>query len=80
MESGRFYPYLDVIVNTFGIKRIMYGSDWPVCLVAASYEKMLGIVKNIFHRLQQVKRMLFSEAMLRYSTIYKFENILWTCN
>ena len=26
----------------------MYGSDWPVCLVAASYEKMLGIVKNIF--------------------------------
>jgi len=43
-----FYPYLDVIVNTFGIKRIMYGSDWPVCLVAASYEKMLGIVKKYF--------------------------------
>jgi L-fuconolactonase len=26
----------------------MFGSDWPVCLVAASYEKMLGIVKDYF--------------------------------
>lgn len=43
-----FKPYLDVVVNTFGTKRIMYGSDWPVCLVAASYEKMLSIVKKYF--------------------------------
>lgn len=43
-----FLPYLDVVVNTFGTKRIMYGSDWPVCLVAASYEKMLSIVKKYF--------------------------------
>ena len=43
-----FTPYLDVVANAFGTKRIMYGSDWPVCLVAASYEKMLEIVKNYF--------------------------------
>ena len=43
-----FTPYLDVVVNTFGTKRIMYGSDWPVCLAAASYEKVLGIVKEYF--------------------------------
>lgn len=43
-----FTPYLDVAVNAFGTKKIMYGSDWPVCLVAASYEKMLGIVKDYF--------------------------------
>lgn len=43
-----FTPYIDTVVNTFGTKRIMYGSDWPVCLVAASYEKMLGIVKDYF--------------------------------
>lgn len=43
-----FHPYLDVIIGTFGPKRIMYGSDWPVCLVAGSYESMLGIVREYF--------------------------------
>jgi L-fuconolactonase len=43
-----FIPYLDVVVNAFGTKRIMYGSDWPVCLVAADYKRMLGIVTKYF--------------------------------
>jgi L-fuconolactonase len=43
-----FKPYLDVIVETFGIDRIMFGSDWPVCLVAASYEEVVGIVGDYF--------------------------------
>jgi len=47
-KHTNFMPYLDVVVNAFGTKRIMYGSDWPVCLVAASYEKTLGIVKDYF--------------------------------
>ncbi len=41
-----FTPYLDVVFETFGTDRIMYGSDWPVCLVAATYEKQLAIVEN----------------------------------
>lgn len=43
-----FKPYLDVVVSAFGMDRILFGSDWPVCLVAASYEKMLEIVKDYF--------------------------------
>ena len=43
-----FIPYLDAVVESFGTNRLMYGSDWPVCLVAASYENMLGIVKDYF--------------------------------
>jgi len=43
-----FFPYLDIIVQTFGTKRIMFGSDWPVCLVAASYEQMMAIVQEYF--------------------------------
>jgi L-fuconolactonase len=35
-------PYLDVVVEAFGIRRVMYGSDWPVCLVAASYGEQLA--------------------------------------
>ncbi|MHC2992318.1 amidohydrolase [Pontibacter sp. HJ8] len=43
-----FVPYLDTAVEAFGTDRIMFGSDWPVCLVAASYADMLGIVKEYF--------------------------------
>ena len=47
-KNEDFFTYIDVVVETFGIKRIMFGSDWPVCLVAASYEKMIGIVQQYF--------------------------------
>ncbi|MFT2011282.1 amidohydrolase family protein [Pontibacter sp. 13R65] len=43
-----FRPYLDTVVEAFGPNRIMYGSDWPVCLVAGAYEEMLGIVQDYF--------------------------------
>jgi L-fuconolactonase len=41
-------PYIDVVVESFGIDRIMYGSDWPVCLVASSYNKWIETVKEYF--------------------------------
>ena len=43
-----FLPYLDVVVQAFGPKRIMFGSDWPVCLVAADYSKMMSIAEHYF--------------------------------
>lgn len=43
-QPADFKPYLDVVFEAFGPDRILYGSDWPVCLVAASYEKMKAIV------------------------------------
>lgn len=39
-------PYLDVAFDAFGPERLMIGSDWPVCLVAASYETALDVVRN----------------------------------
>lgn len=41
-------PYIDVVVNSFGTGRVMFGSDWPVCLVAAQYQQWLSFVKNYF--------------------------------
>src|SRR5579863_3628666 len=43
-------PYLDVAFATFGPDRLMIGSDWPVCLVAASYERTVKIVRNYVDR------------------------------
>ena len=41
-----FLPFLDLIFKYFGFDRIMYGSDWPVCLLAADYKKVLEIISN----------------------------------
>jgi L-fuconolactonase len=41
-------PYMDVVVEAFGTKRILYGSDWPVCLVAGSYQQVYELVKDYF--------------------------------
>jgi L-fucono-1,5-lactonase len=37
-------PYLDVAFDCFGADRLMIGSDWPVCTLAADYERTMGVV------------------------------------
>ena len=45
-KQNDFTPYLDVLFESFGPARLMYGSDWPVCLLAASYEAQLSIAQT----------------------------------
>lgn len=40
-------PYFDVVLEAFGPSRLMYGSDWPVCLVATSYSDWLNLVRDM---------------------------------
>lgn len=39
-------PYLDVVFESFGAERLMFGSDWPVCLLAASYRDVWKLVHD----------------------------------
>jgi L-fuconolactonase len=39
-------PYLDIVFDTFGADRLMFGSDWPVCLLAASYVRVTEAIEN----------------------------------
>lgn len=41
-----FTQYLGHVFDSFGKDRIMFGSDWPVCLLAASYEESVTIVES----------------------------------
>jgi L-fuconolactonase len=41
-------PYLDVVMKAFGPKRVMAGSDWPVCLVACGYAQWFGLLEEYF--------------------------------
>jgi len=43
-------PYLDCAFESFGPDRLMIGSDWPVCTVAASYGQAIGVVKDYVRR------------------------------
>jgi len=43
-------PFLDVAFESFGPDRLMIGSDWPVCLVAASYARAVEVVKSYLLR------------------------------
>ena len=47
-KKSDFSPYLDTVTAAFGIDRIMFGSDWPVCLVAAPYQEMMEIVRDYY--------------------------------
>jgi len=39
-------PYIDAALEAFGPSRLMIGSDWPVCTVAASYQTVVGLVRD----------------------------------
>jgi len=46
-----FQPFLDIVFESFGPDRLMFGSDWPVCLLAGSYERVFGLVQNYVSQL-----------------------------
>ena len=49
-------PYIEKTFECFSAKRILYGSDWPVCLVAASYHEQYSIVNRFLQTLPETER------------------------
>jgi L-fuconolactonase len=45
-KTEDFKPYLDVVFDAFGAERLMFGSDWPVCLLAATYRQVNQIIEE----------------------------------
>jgi len=60
-------PYLDVVLDCFGPSRLVYGSDWPVCLVAATYEEQFGVIQKAIEKLSPVeKKQILGENAIRF--------------
>ena len=75
-KQADFIPYLDVVVESFGPNRIMFGSDWPVCLVAASYGEVVEIVKEFFSSFSEAEQELFfGENANRFYNLEKVHEI-----
>jgi L-fuconolactonase len=58
-QPADFNNYLEVVTNSFGTKRLIYGSDWPVCKIAADYGQVVDIVKNYFSAFSQTEQQAF---------------------
>jgi L-fuconolactonase len=51
-------PYIEIALEAFGPERCMYGSDWPVCELAGSYERVVGAAREVFGSLSQTEQEL----------------------
>jgi L-fuconolactonase len=40
-------PYIELVLEWFGRERCMFGSDWPVCLVAATYQRIVDMIGSV---------------------------------
>jgi L-fuconolactonase len=58
-KNDDFKRYFDVVLNSFGIDRIMYGSDWPVCKLAASYEQVANLAEYLVADLSESEKEKF---------------------
>jgi L-fuconolactonase len=66
-EPEELIPYLDVAMDCFGPDRLMIGSDWPVCTVAASYFRAMGTVTQYLDRFSKdVREKLLGENAQRF--------------
>ncbi len=49
-------PFVDKALEYFGSKRLMFGSDWPVCLLAATYDQVLDSMQSLVAELNDEER------------------------
>jgi L-fuconolactonase len=49
-------PYLDTVSDAFGASRLMFGSDWPVCLLASNYSQVKQVIDNYVKAFTDLER------------------------
>lgn len=45
-NNSTINPYLDAVFNAFGSKRLLFASDWPVCLLAGNYAETVALIED----------------------------------
>ncbi len=68
--SEQIHPYLNVVLEAFGADRIMFGSDWPVCLVAGNYGQVKQLITDFIADLS-----LAEQANIMGLNAMKFYNL-----
>ena len=78
-NAADFDPYFDVVLKSFGPDRLMFGSDWPVCLLSGSYSQVKQLVTEaVAHLTPEEQAKIFG---LNAVAFYGLEKpIAWTCS
>jgi L-fuconolactonase len=74
-KPADFKPYLDVVFDAFGADRLMFGSDWPVCLLAATYAQVKRVIEDYLHACTAAqKENIFGGNAIRFYNLKEFAN------
>ena len=55
-KPADFAPYMGIVLECFGTKRLMLGSDWPVCTLAGSYSQVMRLVLDYLGQLSPAEQ------------------------
>jgi L-fuconolactonase len=64
-------PYVEVVLGGFGATRLMFGSDWPVCTLAGTYERVIGALGLVLAAVDAATRAAIFESAAR--TFYRLD-------
>ncbi len=67
---SQIHPYMSLILEVFGAERTLFGSDWPVCLVAGNYRKVKGLVTEFIAKMSTTE-----QAAIMGGNAIKFYNL-----
>jgi L-fuconolactonase len=56
VPTREFVPVADVVLSAFGATRVMFGSDWPVCLLASDYAAVYALAESLVAGLSAAER------------------------
>lgn len=61
-------PYIEHVAECFGFDRVMFGSDWPVCLCAGSYSQVIGTLREVLSSklTDETEPKLFGQNAIRF--------------
>lgn len=67
-EPEHLKPYIEHVLQMFGVERVMFGTDWPVCLLAASYDEVVEALEQAIPETwgEQERAKLFGENARRF--------------
>jgi len=66
-------PYVEKVVDIFGTNRVMFGSDWPVCLLSGTYEQWFGAIQEILKDFSgRDKELIFGENARKFYKIHSW--------
>lgn len=66
-KPAELKPYIDIVIENFGFDRVMFGSDWPVCNLAGSYQRVVDALNENIIGISPSERMrLFSENARKF--------------